>query len=115
LNLISTNLDPPPGPPPVEEYAEAPVWLQRLFIIVYVLFCLTLGLLLIRLPWSDLWFQDGILARWPSVRNLLHHGFIRGAVSGLGLIDIWVGVMEIINYHDRHPAPRDKVSHEQQR
>jgi hypothetical protein len=113
LNLTSTNLEPPPGPQPVEEYTQPPVWLQRLFTFVYVLFCLTLGLLLIRLPWSDAWFEDGFLARWPALLHLVRHGFVRGAVSGLGLIDIWVGILEIIYYREHRPAVQDKVSHEQ--
>jgi hypothetical protein len=112
LNLTSTNLDPPPGPAPVDEYAEAPVWLQRLFTFVYVLFCITLGLLLIRLPWSDSWFENGFLAQWPILLRVLHHGFVRGAVSGLGLIDIWVGVLEVIYYRDRRPAVQDRTPHE---
>lgn len=112
MNLTSTNLDPSHGPPPVGEYAEAPVWLQRLFTFVYVLFCLTLGLLLIRLPWSDAWFEDGLLNRWPTVLHLVHQGFVRGAVSGLGVIDIWVGIMEVIHYRDRRPMAQDKISHE---
>jgi hypothetical protein len=28
-------------------------------------------------------------------------GFVRGAVSGLGLLDIWLGVLEAVRYRDR--------------
>jgi hypothetical protein len=120
LNFTSTNLDPPSGPRPVEEYAEAPVWLQRLFTFVYVLFCMTLGLALVTLPWTEGWFEDGFVAQWPTVQHWLHMGFVRGAVSGLGLIDIWLGILEAVQYRDRPPAPAgtapglDRVSHDQQ-
>ena len=104
MNPISTNLATPTGPSPVEEYGEAPVWLQRLFLGVYVLFCMSLGMALMTLPWAGNWFEDGFLARWPAVQHILRQGFVRGAVSGLGVIDIWLGVLEVVHYHDRRPA-----------
>ena len=100
MNLPSTNLESPP-PQPVEKEAELPVWLQRTFVVVYVLFCIELGLTLIVLPWTRFWFYEGTLDNWPAIRGLLHHGFIRGAISGLGLLDIWLGVMEAVVYRDR--------------
>jgi hypothetical protein len=114
LKPTSANLDSPSGPQSVEEYAEAPVWLQRLFTGVYVLFCMTLGLALVTLPWTEGWFEDGFFARWPAVQHVLHQGFVRGAVSGLGLIDIWLGVLEAVHYRDRRPAAVDRVPHDQQ-
>ena len=79
-----------------------PVWLQRVFVIVYVLFCIELGLILVALPWmSAYWFSGDFLAQWPHLRGFLQSGFVRGAVSGLGLLDIWLGITEAIRYRDR--------------
>jgi hypothetical protein len=78
-----------------------PVWLQRIFTFVYVLFCMTLGMALVTLPWTSTWFEDGMIARWPAAQQFLQTGFVRGCISGLGFIDIWLGVLEAINYHDR--------------
>jgi hypothetical protein len=78
-----------------------PVWLQRIFVGVYVLFCIELGLVLIVLPWTRFWFNEGWLTQWAGLQNLLQQGFVRGAVSGLGLLDIWLGVMEAVRYRDR--------------
>jgi hypothetical protein len=108
LKLTSTNLgNPPPASPPSppepvpENTAEMPVWLQRIFVGVYVLFCIELGLVLITLPWTRFWFNDGWLAQWPQLQHLLQQGFVRGAVIGLGLLDIWLGVIEAVRYRDR--------------
>lgn len=92
------------------------MWLQRVFITVYVLFCMMLGTVLVLLPWTESWFEAGFVAQWPALQHLLHLGFVRGAVSGLGLIDIWLGVLEAVNYRDRRPANagEDKVSHDHQ-
>ncbi len=94
----------PAGPQPVEEYADAPVWLQRIFVSTYVLFCVVLGLWLVVLPWTSSWFPAGFVSRWPALQELLQSGFVRGAVSGLGLVDIWCGVLEVIHYHDQPPG-----------
>lgn len=100
-----TNLETPPvAPQPVDAQAEVPVWLQRLFVIVYVVFCIELGLALVLLPWSTWWDSNYLLAHWPSARHLLQHGFARGAISGLGLLDVWLGISEAVRYRDRRPV-----------
>jgi hypothetical protein len=82
------------------------VWLQRILVSIYVLFCMTLGMALVTLPWLGNWFDEGLVAQWPFLQHLLQVGFVRGAISGLGLVDIWVGVLEAVNYRDqRPPAP----------
>jgi hypothetical protein len=99
----SANLDEQPGPRPVEASAEpdAPVWLQRLFMIVYVVFCLQLGIWLVVLPWNDAWLSNNLLAHWPLARHLWEHPFLRGAVSGIGFLDLWLGISEAVHYRDR--------------
>jgi hypothetical protein len=76
--------------------------MQRVFVIVYVLFCIELGLVLVALPWmTSYWFSGGFLEHWPQLQSMLQGGFVRGAVSGLGLLDIWLGIMEAVRYRDR--------------
>lgn len=78
------------------------MWLQRVFVIVYVLFCIELGLVLIALPWiTGYWFSGGVLSQWPELQSFLQSGFVRGAVSGLGVLDVWLGIMEAVHYRDR--------------
>jgi len=105
LKLTSTNLEnPPPASPPepvTDNADEMPVWLQRVFVVVYVLFCIDLGLVLITVPWTRFWFNDGWMAQWPNLQHLMQQGFVRGAVSGLGLLDVWLGVLEAVRYRDR--------------
>jgi hypothetical protein len=97
----SANLENAPGPPPAGQEALPPVWLQRAQVFVYVLFCFVLGMYLVLLPWWYHWFADGLVEQWPALQRALQHGFVRGAVSGLGLVDIWMGISEAVNYHDR--------------
>jgi len=79
----------------------APVWLQRLSLLVLVLFCFYIGGLLAMLPWSPrYWDQNGWLLAHPAVQAVMGQGWVRGLVTGMGLIDIWIGVSELLHYRD---------------
>lgn len=82
----------------------APVWLQRLSLAVLVIFCLYLGLLIAVLPWwREMWDRNPMLLQYPTLRAFLMKGMVRGLVSGLGLLDLWIGISELIHYRDyRH-------------
>jgi hypothetical protein len=81
--------------------AVAPVWLQRLSLFVLVLFCVYLGGLVAILPWwPRVWDQNLLIASRPALAAVLHNGAVRGLISGLGLLDIWIGVSEAIHYRD---------------
>jgi hypothetical protein len=80
---------------------SAPVWLQRLSLFVLVLFCVYLGVLVMVLPWwTRVWDHNMFILSRPWLATLLHNGAVRGIVSGLGLLDIWIGVSEAVHYRD---------------
>jgi len=94
----------PPAPAPVADHA--PVWLQRLSLVVFVLFCFYIGGLLTVLPWtSNYWEHNGWLQSHPSINAVMQQGWARGVISGLGLIDLWIAVSELLHYRDYRPAP----------
>ena len=73
--------------------------MQRAFVVVYVLFCIELGLVLIWLSWmTSYWFSGGLFGQWPELQRILQGGFVRGAVTGLGLLDIWLGIQEAVHF-----------------
>lgn len=81
--------------------AAAPVWLQRLSLVVLVLFCFYIGGFLAVLPWSPrYWSENGWFISHPAVDMLVQQGWLRGVVTGLGLMDIWIGVSELLHYRD---------------
>jgi len=89
-------LSPPPlGEPP------PPVWMQRFFLVSTVIFCLWVGLVMCVLPWLPAWTENGLVNDFPSLRWFLGTGFIRGLASGLGLLDLWIGISEAVHYRDR--------------
>jgi hypothetical protein len=79
----------------------APVWLQRLSLGVLVIFCLYLGLLIAVLPWwRDMWDRNALLLQFPTLHAILITGPARGLISGLGVLDLWIGISELIHYRD---------------
>ena len=79
----------------------APVWLQRLSLFVLVLFCVYLGVLVMILPWwTRIWDRNEFILARPWLAAILHNGAVRGIISGLGLLDIWIGISEEVHYRD---------------
>ncbi len=96
-----TTRTPPSGEPRARSRATAPVWLQRLSLLVLVLFCVYLGVLVMVLPWwSRIWDHNAFIQARPILRAILHNGAVRGLISGLGLLDIWIGISEAVHYRD---------------
>jgi hypothetical protein len=69
--------------------------MNRFLAVAFILFCFEIGLFLIFVPWSALWESNVLLMYSFSLRNFLLNNFVRGAVSGLGLIDIALGLSEL--------------------
>lgn len=102
-----SNIPSAGSPEPVasqERLDLAPVWLQRLSLFVLVCFCFYLGVLLLIAPWwPRLWDENHLFLLYPSLSHLAHNGFVRGAVSGLGLLNLWIGASEAIHYEEYRP------------
>ena len=54
---------------------------------ILLLIWLDLGLSLILLPWSHFWELNYFLNSYPSLIPVLLNPYLRGAISGLGLVD----------------------------
>ena len=63
--------------------------------LVYIAFFLEVGLLLLVLPWSGFWEHNYFAEAWPPLRPLLVNNFTRGAVTGLGLVNLGVGFADL--------------------
>ena len=78
----------------------AELWLHRISVLLFVFVCAAVGVLLVILPWRPEWTDNRFLLSFPALRTLVASGFFRGACSGLGILDIWVGFWEAIHYHE---------------
>lgn len=86
--------------------------LARLFAVTLILFCLELGLFLLLAPWTALWQYNYFLIRWPEMTPWLTNYYLRGAVSGLGLVDIGLGLSYLVRFR-RLSASFGKILYDQ--
>lgn len=62
--------------------------MTRLLRVVLLLLWLELGLMLILVPWSDIWDINYFLYQYPALGFIMKNPYLRGAVSGLGVINV---------------------------
>lgn len=61
---------------------------------------LYLGLILFFLPWTHLWTFNRFFLYYAPVAAVIESGAFRGLVSGLGLLNLWIGISEAIEYKE---------------
>ena len=66
-------------------------FLSQLF---FVLFCLEVGFVLFLLPWTMLWDTNYFFSITPELSGVWLSTYLRGAVSGIGLVNLWIGLGE---------------------
>jgi len=103
---VSSEPNLHPAAPP-DEPAASPAPRPRprriAWLVVFVIFCLELGFLLIILPWTQFWTSNSLVAGVQWLRPLLENNFVRGAVSGLGVLDLWIGIAALVSYREPRP------------
>jgi len=62
--------------------------MNRVLRALLVVVCFEMGALLLYLPWSDFWEKNFFLIHFLTLRHIVLHPAFRGAVSGLGVLDI---------------------------
>lgn len=87
-------------PAPARPAHHAPLWMRRLSLFIFVAFAVELGMLLVVLPWTRVWSENTLLQAYPGVRAVLQADFIRGVISGVGLLDIWLGISAAVHYKE---------------
>jgi hypothetical protein len=97
---VSSIAFPRNEPAPAESAPAQPLWMRRIVLVVFVMFCLQMGMMLLFLPWTPPWSSNSWLAEHWQVRSVLTNYFVRGVVSGLGIIDIFIGISEAVNYRE---------------
>jgi hypothetical protein len=83
---------------------------SRLSVIFYIILCLEIGVVLTVLPWvphgwlglSD-WSNNYFLLLAAhkagyGIQRFVGSGWVRGAVSGIGILNLGMGVWELINF-----------------
>jgi len=78
--------------------------MNRVYRALQVVLAFEMGAMLLYLPWSAYWEQNYFLSHYPALMRIVLHPFFRGAVSGVGVLDILMA----INWISSRPGP-DRV------
>ena len=62
--------------------------MNRFLRVILLLVWIELGFALILLPWSDIWEMNIFLFQYPALGFLVKNAFFRGAISGLGVMNV---------------------------
>jgi len=101
-----------PAPPPFVEQqpsvqlpAEAPPmmgqsrsWMAMFSGLAWIVLCFELGAFLLVYPWMDGWDQNYFATLRPAWHDVWVNPWIRGAVSGLGTVNILIALIELFRY-----------------
>lgn len=66
--------------------------MRRLLIIALLI---ELGLLLIVVPWSTYWERNYFAQMSPAIEGLVSNNYVRGAVTGLGAVNVLAALTEL--------------------
>ena len=66
--------------------------LKRLLLVAYFI---EVGLLLVLVPWSPFWERNYFLTAFPALHEIVRNNYVRGGVSGLGVVNLLLGFNEL--------------------
>ena len=100
----SVPVVPAQAPAPMSVSRPSPsvarLWLRRIGVLLFVFLCATLGVMLMILPWRPEWSDNPLLLPYPVLRAVVASGFARGLSTGLGVLNVWIGFWEAIQYRE---------------
>ncbi len=68
--------------------------MRRLLLIA---FFLEVGFALVVVPWSGFWDRNYFASTLPLVSAVITNDFVRGAISGVGLVNVATGIAELVS------------------
>ena len=64
------------------------------------------GLLLVLIPWSAFWERNYFVEWSAALNTVLTSNYTRGAISGLGLVNVWAALAELADMFGRSASGR---------
>ncbi len=79
---------------PVSAHAPGYRWYHKLYAVLFVTFCLEIGIFLLVFPWTDYWDANYFSALVPGWHRYWDNTYVRGAISGLGVVNLYIACVE---------------------
>ena len=65
---------------------------------LFILYCIEAGLFFLVAPWTRFWTLNPLLHATPLVALIAENSFVRGFVSGFGVVHLVVGARELMQF-----------------
>ena len=107
MSLDSDSMPPQPqvpdNPPHFEQIPDPPKrrWQGKLLTACFAVFAFEIGLVLVIFPWQDSWSLNYFQDISPSLENLWDEPSFRGLVTGLGFVNIYIALLQVIRLFRR--------------
>ncbi|MBV8833601.1 MAG: hypothetical protein JO108_30760 [Acidobacteriaceae bacterium] len=93
---MSTQTQSPAPVPPTVKPTRFLKWHRYVLGFCLVIFTFELGAFLLIFPWLDNWDLSWVPMHSQILSNIWMSRYFRGALSGLGLLNIYVGFAELV-------------------
>lgn len=77
--------------------------------LVLVIFFLEVGFVLIMAPWSAYWDRNYFAETVPAVRTFITNNFLRGAITGVGILNVAAALFELLSIFVGRQARSDEA------
>jgi hypothetical protein len=77
---------------------------HRFLRVVILLVWLEFGLVLVLVPWSEIWEANYFLYQYPGFGFFAKNAFLRGAISGLGVLNVLLSIGAFRRNSDAVPS-----------
>jgi hypothetical protein len=64
--------------------------------LLHITYWLVVGGFLILFPLHPFWSRNPLIYRFPNLEPVIANPFLRGAVLGLGIVNLIIGIQEIV-------------------
>ena len=118
MHPVEPRVPPPPHAAsdvePDRPATEAPqparhAWYHKLGIFLFVIVCFEVGAFLAVFPWTPQWDVNSVSHLFPFLRDVWGSSYFRGALSGLGLLNIYIYHPEQRSNYGDHFFPNGDV------
>jgi hypothetical protein len=89
-------------PPPTEHAPQRiPKWLERIELLLRVMLKMYIGLAVCFAPWVPMfWDRNPLFQQFPVLAGIASLGAVRGLISGLGLLNLWYALQDVLRHRE---------------
>lgn len=81
---------------PTDRTLARGTWYSKVLRLCFVIFCFEIGVFLVVFPWLNLWDTNSLSTYTSWLADIWGNPYFRGALSGLGLANIYISFLEIL-------------------